>query len=120
MTPFVHADQVNGQHVVSKSRTSTTASLPNPSLQVTPDHSLKLVEAPVYTPRKGEALVHIKATGIWGSDIHFWKAGRIGPLVFEGDCIIGHEAAGVVLQCGEGVAHLKPGLYLCPAKYSVQ
>lgn len=53
--------------------------------------------------------MHIKATGICGSDIHFWKTGRIGSLVFEGDCIIGHEAAGVVLQCGEGVTHLKPG-----------
>ncbi|RMJ22444.1 Dehydrogenase [Aspergillus sp. HF37] len=114
MSPSAHANQVNGQHVnESKSRTGDRtiipASHPNPSLQVTPDHNLKLAEAPVYAPRKGEALVHVKATGICGSDIHFWKAGRIGPLVFEGDCIIGHEAAGVVLQCGEGVVHLKPG-----------
>lgn len=43
------------------------------------------------------------------SDIHFWKTGRIGELVFEGDCIIGHEAAGVVLKCGDGVTHLQPG-----------
>lgn len=82
---------------------------PNPSLQVTADHKVKLVEAPVYAPGRGEVLVHIKATGICGSDIHFWKTGRIGSLVFEGDCIIGHEASGIVLQCGEGVAHLKPG-----------
>jgi L-iditol 2-dehydrogenase len=41
--------------------------------------------------------------------VHFWKTGRIGSLVFEGDCIIGHEAAGVVIQCGEGVTNLKPG-----------
>ncbi|KAJ5170033.1 Polyketide synthase enoylreductase [Penicillium coprophilum] len=82
---------------------------PNPSLQVTADHKLKTVETPVYAPRPGEALVHIKATGICGSDIHFWKAGRIGSLVFEGDCTIGHEASGIVLQCGEGVKHLKPG-----------
>lgn len=27
----------------------------------------------------------------------------------EGDCILGHEAAGVVLQCGEGVTKLFPG-----------
>lgn len=27
----------------------------------------------------------------------------------EGDCILGHEAAGIVLQCGEGVRNLKPG-----------
>ncbi|EAT83116.1 hypothetical protein SNOG_09851 [Parastagonospora nodorum SN15] len=43
------------------------------------------------------------------SDIHFWKRGRIGSLVVEGDCILGHEAAGVVLECGEGVISLKPG-----------
>ena len=40
--------------------------LPNPSLQVTADHSLKQVEAPVYAPQKGEVLLHIKATGICG------------------------------------------------------
>lgn len=43
------------------------------------------------------------------SDIHFWKTGRIGPLVVEGDCILGHEAAGVVVKCAEGVTTLKPG-----------
>ncbi|KAM0108181.1 hypothetical protein ACP6JB_006084 [Aspergillus fumigatus] len=83
--------------------------LRNPSLQVTADHQLKFVEAPVYAPRRGEVLLQIKATGICGSDIHFWKSGRIGQLVFEGDCIIGHEAAGVVLRCGEGVTKFKPG-----------
>ncbi|KAF2119602.1 sorbitol dehydrogenase-like protein [Lophiotrema nucula] len=86
-----------------------TTPLPNPSLQVTADHSLKQVEAPVYAPGFGEVLLHVKATGVCGSDIHFWKTGRIGSLIVEGDCILGHEAAGVVLQCGEGVATLKPG-----------
>lgn len=99
--------------------------LPNPSLQVTADHNLKQEEAPVYAPATGEVLLHIKATGVCGSvvaamimihanclcrsDIHFWRHGRIGSLVVEGDCILGHEAAGVVLQCGEGVTNLKPG-----------
>lgn len=44
------------------------------------------------------------------SDIHFWRTGRIGSLIVEGDCILGHEAAGIVLQCGEGVKNLKPGI----------
>ncbi|KAL2862391.1 putative alcohol dehydrogenase [Aspergillus lucknowensis] len=83
--------------------------LPNPSLQVTADHQIKLVEAPIHSPGKGEVLLQIKVTGVCGSDIHFWKAGRIGELVFKGDCIIGHEAAGVVLKCGEGVTQLQPG-----------
>lgn len=43
------------------------------------------------------------------SDVHFWKTGCIGSLVFEGDCIIGHEAAGVVIRVGEEVADLQPG-----------
>lgn len=42
----------------------------NPSLQVTADHQLKQVEAPIMIPGKGEALVHIKATGICGYARH--------------------------------------------------
>ncbi len=41
--------------------------------------------------------------------MHLWKSGRIGSLEIKGDCILGHEAAGVVLKCGEGVTNLKPG-----------
>ncbi|KAJ5923798.1 hypothetical protein N7466_007985 [Penicillium verhagenii] len=110
MTPSILVDQtVAVPATKSLDRTVITPSHPNPSLQVTADHKLKSVDAPVYAPCPGEALVHIKATGICGSDIHFWKTGRIGSLVFEGDCIIGHEASGIVLQCGDGVTNLKPG-----------
>ncbi|KAM0450083.1 hypothetical protein ACHAO4_006966 [Trichoderma viride] len=96
------AASANGQKIVKTPR-------PNPSLQTTADHRLKLVEAPVPEPGHGEVLLHVKATGICGSDVHFWKSGRIGSLVFEGDCILGHEAAGVVLKCGEGVTNVVPG-----------
>ncbi|KAI1489501.1 alcohol dehydrogenase [Biscogniauxia mediterranea] len=96
--------EVNGHNGV-KVKTSH----PNPSIQVTADHQVKMVEAPVEEPGHGQVLLHIKATGICGSDIHFWKTGKIGTLVFEGDCIIGHEAAGVVLKVGEGVEGLQVG-----------
>lgn len=43
------------------------------------------------------------------SDIHFWKTGRIGVLTVDGDCILGHEAAGIVIATGEGVTNLKKG-----------
>ena len=42
------------------------APLPNPSLQVTADHQLKAIDAPVFAPKAGEALLHIKATGVCG------------------------------------------------------
>src|SRR5437870_5689049 len=38
----------------------------NPSLQVTADHTLKQVEAPVFAPQPGHVLLQIKATGICG------------------------------------------------------
>jgi hypothetical protein len=109
------------------SQQTKTALLPNPALYVTADHNLKQEAAPVLHPAKGEVLLHIKATGVCGykicsvpqykyqnscsprSDIHFWKSGRIGSLVVEGDCILGHEAAGIVLECGEDVTTLQPG-----------
>lgn len=113
MAPSVLVDQMSEEPVAvvpkASDHTVIKTSHPNPSLQVTPDHKLKSVEAPVYAPGKGEVLLHIKATGVCGSDIHFWKTGRIGPLIFEGDCIIGHEASGIVLKCGEDVTSLKPG-----------
>lgn len=40
--------------------------LPNPSIQVTADHRLKKEDAPVYAPKAGEVLVHVKATGVCG------------------------------------------------------
>jgi hypothetical protein len=38
----------------------------NPSLQVTADHKIKMVDAPISKPGRGEVLLHIKATGICG------------------------------------------------------
>ncbi|KAG7895319.1 hypothetical protein KL936_000027 [Ogataea polymorpha] len=87
----------------------TYNSIPNPSLQVTKDHTLEIKEAPVERPGAGEALVHIKATGICGSDVHFWKHGQIGELKVLGNCVLGHEAAGEVVEVGEGVTNVKVG-----------
>ena len=81
----------------------------NPSLQVTADHNIKLVEAPILTPGQGQVLVHVRATGICGSDVHFWKSGAIGELKVLGDCILGHEAAGVVIGLGDGVSNFALG-----------
>lgn len=81
----------------------------NPSLVVTADHELKLEDAPVLQPGHDEVLLHVRSTGVCGSDIHFWRHGRIGDLVFDGDCVLGHEAAGEILQLGPGVTGLSVG-----------
>jgi hypothetical protein len=38
----------------------------NPSLQVTKDHTLKMVAAPIFQPGPKDVLLHIKVTGVCG------------------------------------------------------
>lgn len=88
---------------------SQLAKYGNPSLFVTPNHRIELKETEIPTPSPTEALVHIRCTGICGSDMHLWHRGAIGPLVVDRPCILGHEASGVVLAVGSAVTHLQPG-----------
>lgn len=73
------------------------------------EHRLTMKEEPIPRPRPGQVLVQIKANGICGSDLHFWKEGRLGNFVVTRPYVPGHEAAGVVAELGEGVAGLRPG-----------
>lgn len=43
------------------------------------------------------------------SDVHFWHAGCIGPMIVTGDHILGHESAGRVIAVAPDVTHLKAG-----------
>ncbi len=62
-------------------------------------------------PREGEVLVEIKATGICHTD-QFTLSGADPEGLFP--AILGHEGAGVVLECGAGVPWLKPGDHVIP------
>ncbi|KAI0466634.1 GroES-like protein [Xylaria cf. heliscus] len=59
--------------------------------------------------KQGEVTIAIKSTGICGSDVHFWHAGCIGPMIVEGDHILGHESAGQIIAVHPSVTHLKVG-----------
>lgn len=56
-----------------------------------------------------EVQIAIHAVGICGSDVHYWKNGRIGDFVVKAPMVLGHESSGVVSEVGEGVTHLKVG-----------
>jgi threonine dehydrogenase-like Zn-dependent dehydrogenase len=47
--------------------------------------------------------------GICGSDVHFWKDGKIGSSVICASQGLGHESAGEIIQVGENVQDLKIG-----------
>lgn len=75
-----------------------------------PQHEIHLVEKPKPKPGPGQVLLHVRATGICGSDVHFWKHGRIGDsMVVSDECGSGHESAGEVVEVGEGVTQWKKG-----------
>jgi L-iditol 2-dehydrogenase len=60
-------------------------------------HDLRLENAPVPTRGPDDVLVRISTNGICGSDIHFYKEGRLGPFVVDRPYIPGHEAAGEIV-----------------------
>ncbi|KAK0491437.1 L-arabinitol 4-dehydrogenase [Armillaria novae-zelandiae] len=72
-------------------------------------HELHMVEKPRPKPGPGQVLLHVRASGICGSDIHYWRHGRIGNMVLHDECGSGHESAGEVIELGEGVTELKVG-----------
>ncbi|KAG5654373.1 hypothetical protein H0H81_003831 [Sphagnurus paluster] len=87
-----------------------------------PAHEIHLVEKPRPVPGPGQVLVHVRATGICGSDVHFWQHGRIGDsMVVTDECGSGHESAGEVIEVGEGVTQWKVGTltrwHLHPAQW---
>jgi threonine dehydrogenase-like Zn-dependent dehydrogenase len=67
-----------------------------------------LVDFPDPTPGSGEVVVEIKASGMCGSDLHFYRRPKGAPLAVrhhfhEGPVICGHEPCGVIAALGPNV-----------------
>jgi D-xylulose reductase len=60
-----------------------------------------------------EVKIKIANVGICGSDVHYYKHGRIGEFVVRAPMILGHEASGTVIEVGSQVCHLKVGDRVC-------
>ena len=58
-----------------------------------------------------EVQLQMQAVGICGSDVHYWVEGAIGDFILKEPMILGHEGSGIVSAVGEGVTHLKVGMY---------
>ena len=72
---------------------------------------LEIVEVNLESPKAGEVLVEVKATGICHTDA-FTLSGEDPEGQFP--AILGHEGAGVVVEIGEGVTSLRPGDHVIP------
>lgn len=63
--------------------------------------------APALGP--AQVRVGIKAVGICGSDLRYYRHGRVGDFVIREPLTPGHEASGQVLEVGAAVTAVKPG-----------
>ncbi len=78
----------------------------NPSAVLHAPHDLRIEDRPVPTPLPTQVLVEVRATGICGSDVHYYDHGRIGDFVLDTPMVIGHESAGTIVDVG---ADIDPG-----------
>ena len=72
---------------------------------------LSIEQVTVAPPQSGEVMIEIKATGVCHTDA-FTLSGADPEGLFP--AILGHEGAGVVVEVGPDVHHLKPGDHVIP------
>ena len=72
------------------------------------DRKLQILDFPDPTPGPGEVVLEIKASGMCGSDLKFYRAvggaSSLGLGKISGPLIAGHEPCGVVVAVGAGVS----------------
>jgi threonine dehydrogenase-like Zn-dependent dehydrogenase len=75
------------------------------------DRRTAFIEVPDPAPGHGEVVVEIKASGLCGSDLHFYRAPNDSSRALESRMIVGHEPSGIVAAIGPGVPRhvAKPG-----------
>lgn len=71
------------------------------------DRKLEIMEFPDPTPGPGEVVLEIKASGMCGSDLKYYRASggaaAMGLGDLDGPIIAGHEPCGIVAAVGAGV-----------------
>lgn len=74
-----------------------------------PPTQIVIERRPVPAPSRDAVLVAVSVVGVCGSDVHYFKHGRIGDFVVNDPLILGHEVAGQIVAIGEGVSRRRIG-----------
>lgn len=76
---------------------------------LTETRKLELRDIPIPEYKTDEVLIRIKETGLCGSDLHYYKYGKVGDHIVTEPHILGHESSGIVVETGAAVTNLKKG-----------
>jgi len=71
---------------------------------LTGQKALAIEDRPIPGVRSDEVLVRVAAVGVCGSDVHYFRHGRIGDFVVDGPLVLGHELSGTIVAVGETIA----------------
>jgi L-iditol 2-dehydrogenase len=70
---------------------------------------IALEQRPIPTPGPDDVLVRVSSVGVCGSDVHYYRHGRIGDFIVEAPLVLGHEAAGTIVDVGASVDRSRIG-----------
>lgn len=83
---------------------SSSASLgPNTSAVLHGAKDLRIEERPYAAPTGDEVQIRVRATGLCGSDLHYYLHGRNGDFALQHPMCLGHESAGEIVALGPNV-----------------
>lgn len=70
---------------------------------------VRLDERPVPVPADDEVLIKVASVGVCGSDVHYYREGRIGDFVVDAPLVLGHEVSGRIVAVGARVPENRIG-----------
>ncbi|CAL1699105.1 unnamed protein product [Somion occarium] len=70
---------------------------------------LRYEDRTLWPPQQGHVQVAVLATGLCGSDLHYYMHGRNGDFALQAPLVLGHESAGIVTAVGPGVKNFVTG-----------
>ena len=72
-------------------------------------HDVRREQRPDPQPAEHEVLLRVERVGICGSDIHYYRHGRVGAFVPTRPFVLGHEFAGEVVAVGRAAGAVAVG-----------
>jgi L-idonate 5-dehydrogenase len=79
------------------------------TIAIHPPHELRIEEREPDTMGPAQVMVAVRAGGICGSDLHYYRHGGFGTVRVKEPMILGHEVAGEVVAIGADVTRVRLG-----------
>ena len=70
---------------------------------------IEMENRPIPVATATDVLIRVSSVGVCGSDTHYYRDGRVGSFVVDAPLVLGHEAAGTIVDVGDAVPRARIG-----------